>query len=124
MLEGDIYMFIGSRLKKLRKERNLTQSELGDLLNVTKVSVCCYEKGTRIPSLETLDDLSNIFGVRSDYFLGKDVAVVGEDTNEYTYFISNSELEFIKLLRKNNKLYSLIMGEPKRMMELIEKKLK
>ncbi len=117
-------MFIGSRLKKLRKERNLTQSELGDLLNVTKVSVCCYEKGTRIPSLETLDDLSNIFGVRSDYFLGKDVAVVGGDTNEYTYFISNSELEFIKLLRKNNKLYSLIMGEPKRMMELIEKKLK
>ena len=85
-------MFIGSRLKKLRKERNLTQSELGDLLNVTKVSVCCYEKGTRIPSLETLDDLSNIFGVKSDYFLGKDVAVVGEDTNEYTYFISNSEL--------------------------------
>ena len=84
----------------------------------------CYEKGTRIPSLETLDDLSNIFGVRSDYFLGKDVAVVGEDTNEYTYFISNSELEFIKLLRKNNKLHSLIMGEPKRMMELIEKKLK
>ena len=74
-------MFIGSRLKKLRKERNLTQSELGDLLNVTKVSVCCYEKGTRIPSLETLDDLSNIFGVRSDYFLGKDWYVVDPLSN-------------------------------------------
>ena len=89
-------MFIGSRLKKLRKERNLTQSELGDLLNVTKVSVCCYEKGTRIPSLETLDDLSNIFGVRSDYFLGKYVAVVGEDTNEYKYFIYKKVKKYIE----------------------------
>ena len=117
-------MFVGDRLKNLREQKGMTQTELADLINVTKVSVCCYESGKRTPSLETLDDLSNIFGVRSDYFLGKDVAVVGEDTNEYTYFISNSELEFIKLLRKNNKLHSLIMGEPKRMMELIEKKLK
>ena len=56
-------MFIGSRLKELRKDRKMTQTELGDLLNVTKVSVCCYEKGTRTPSLDTLDDLSDIFNV-------------------------------------------------------------
>lgn len=98
-------MFIGSRLKELRKDRKMTQTELGDLLNVTKVSVCCYEKGTRTPSLDTLDDLSDIFNVRPDYFLGKEVA-------------------FLKELKKNKKLYNMILEDPKRSIELIIKKLK
>lgn len=116
-------MFIGSRLKGLRKEKKMTQSELGELLNVTKVSVCCYEKGTRTPSLETLDDLSNIFGVKVDYFLGKDVPMVMEDTTEYAYYISKDELEFLKQLRRYKDLHDSIMQDPKRMIELIDKKL-
>ena len=117
-------MFIGSRLKELRKDRKMTQSELGDLLNVTKVSVCCYEKGTRTPSLDTLDDLSDIFNVRPDYFLGKEVAVIKEGTDEYTYYITAEEVAFLKELKKNKKLYNMILEDPKRSIELIIKKLK
>ena len=42
-------MFIGSRLKNLRIKNNMTQEELGNKLNVTKVSVCCYERNIRTP---------------------------------------------------------------------------
>ena len=38
-------MFIGSRVRELRKAKGLTQQDLADMINVTKVSVCCYEKG-------------------------------------------------------------------------------
>lgn len=117
-------MFVGDRLKNLREQKGMTQTELADLINVTKVSVCCYESGKRTPSLETLDDLSNVFGVKVDYFLGKDVPVIEEDGSEYVHFLSKEELEFIKLLRKNNILHSLIISDPKRTVELIEKKLK
>lgn len=117
-------MFIGSRLKELRNERKMTQEELGNLLNVTKVSICCYEKGNRTPSLDTLDDLANIFAVRTDYFLGKDIPMVLEGTTEYAYYISSKELTFLKELRMNKELYNLVLEDPKRTVELIDKKLK
>ena len=117
-------MFIGSRLKELRKKKCMTQADLGNLLNVTKVSVCCYEKNVRIPSLETLEDLSSIFGVSCDYFLGNDIPSIKEDTPEYSFYISKEEMEFIKLIRLNKDLYRRLINDPKRLIELIDKKLK
>lgn len=117
-------MFIGSRLKKLRKENAMTQTELGKMLNVTKVSICCYEKNVRVPSLETLEDLANIFGVSCDYFLGNDEIAVNEDSPEYAFYVSKEEIEFLKYLRLNKNLYSKLYKEPKRFVDLIDKKLK
>ena len=117
-------MFIGSRLRELRENKKLTQAELGKLLNVTKVSICCYEKNVRVPSVETLEDLSNIFGVSTDYFLGKDVSIVAEGTTEYSMFVSKEEYDFFKQIKLNKELYNKIIKDPKRMVELIDKKLK
>lgn len=117
-------MFMGNRLKEARISKEMTQSELGKLINVTKVSVCCYEKGTRTPSLDTLDDLSLVFGVDANYFLGKDISVVNEDTPSYFHYISKEELRFLNELKLNSDLYKLIMENPKRAVELISKKLK
>ena len=72
MLGSDGMTLIGQRIKELRKNNGWTQQQLGDMLNVTKVSICCYEKGNRIPSLDKLRDLSNIFKVSLDYFIGND----------------------------------------------------
>ena len=58
------------RLKALRKESNLSQSQLGNMLYVTKVSICKYEKGISKPSSDVLIDLSRIFNVSTDYLLG------------------------------------------------------
>lgn len=117
-------MFNGERLKELRIKSKMTQTELGDKINVTKVSVCCYEKGTRIPSLETLNDLSVVFGVDANYFLGKDVVGVREDSPEYSFYISKEEMKFISELRLNKKLHNLLVNDPKRSIELIDKKIK
>lgn len=117
-------MFVGSRLKELRLKNNMTQKQLGDMLNVTKVSVCCYENNVRTPSLETLDDLCNVFGVNSDYFLGKDIPIVMEESSEYSIYISKEELEIIKQLKHFKDLYYKMISDPKRMWDLIDKKLK
>lgn len=117
-------MFIGKRVKELRLKNKMTQGELGELINVTKVSVCCYEKNIRVPGLETLEDLANVFGVRSDYFLGKDIQCVLEDNPDYSFYISDKEMEFLKQIRLNKELYSKVYEDPKRMVELIDKKLK
>lgn len=102
----------------------MTQKELGDIINVTKVSICCYEKGTRIPSLETLIDISNLFKVDLDYLIGNDTYVVSDKNETYGEKMSNEEIELIKELRKHIDTYIKLINDPKRMLELIDKKVR
>lgn len=126
MLGSDGMTLIGQRIKKLRKSNGLTQQQLGNMLNVTKVSICCYEKGTRIPSLDTLKDLSNIFKVSLDYFVGNDSFVVSEESSNYGLKMAKEEIKIIEELRKSSNmyLYEKLLDDPKRTIELINKKLR
>ena len=65
-------ILFSKRIKELRKSAGLTQQQLGDKLNVTKGSICCYENGTRMASVETLIQMANIFRVDLDYLIGTD----------------------------------------------------
>ena len=65
-------MTFGERLKSLRNKRSLTQSQLGEKLNVTKASISGYENDTRSPDKDTLVKIVKIFGVTTDYLLGID----------------------------------------------------
>ena len=114
----------GARLRDLRLTNNMTQSVLGKLINVTKVSICCYEKGTRLPSLETLVDLSEVFKVSVDYLLGSDALIVSDNNSSYGAKMASEEIAFIKEIRKYNSLYNQLISDPKRFAELIDKKLK
>ena len=62
-------MNIGSEIKRLRKERGLTQEELGKILGVQKSAVQKYEKGT-IKNLkpETISKLCQAFDVSPGAF--------------------------------------------------------
>ncbi len=65
-------MTFGLRLKQLRTENKMTQTELGKKLNVTKASISGYENGTRNPDQESLVKIAEIFNVSTDYLLGKE----------------------------------------------------
>jgi len=62
---------LGNRIKTLRLEKKLTQSQLGTLLGVTGSMVSSYETSIRMPSYEVLISLSVIFNVTTDFLLGK-----------------------------------------------------
>ena len=72
----------------------------------------------------SIQESENRFSVSSDYFLGKDIPVVKEGSNPYGAYVSKEELMFLKKLRLNKELHKTIMEDPKRMVELIDKKLK
>ena len=103
-------MLLGQRIKTLRKENNLTQEELGKLINVTKVSICCYEKETRIPTLETLVALANVFKVDINYFIGNDKYAVADNDKNYGMYVAKEELEFITEIRKYNSLHKKVIA--------------
>ncbi len=116
-------MINGKRLKELRIGRGLTQTELGDIISVTKASICCYEKGTRTPTIENLIDLVNFFGVSSDYLMGNDVIVEIKSNKNKKLFMTEEEVIFIEELRKNKYLAEVLLEDPKRSLELIGKKI-
>lgn len=117
-------MLFGQRIKEERLKRGLSQQELGELLHVSKVSVCGYEKGTRTPSLETFNKLIEILGMTPDYALGKDIKVVYEDDDTYTTKLSKEDILIIQELRKNQKLYQKFCEDPKRVIDVINRKIK
>mgnify|MGYP004665160791 FL=1 len=57
-------------LKNLRIEKGLNQTELAEKLFINKSMFSSYEKGTRMPSLDILMQLTFIFNVSIDYMLG------------------------------------------------------
>jgi transcriptional regulator with XRE-family HTH domain len=59
------------RLKKLRKERNLSQDEVGKPLNISGRTVGNYESGEREPSLGTLIKIADFYDVSLDYLMGR-----------------------------------------------------
>ena len=75
-------MIIGKRLKDLRLSKGLNQQQIGEMLGVTKVSICGYENGTRTPSLETFLMIADLFGVTTDYLLGREVEIKDEPVKE------------------------------------------
>jgi transcriptional regulator with XRE-family HTH domain len=117
-------MLIGNRVKEARKSKGLSQQELGDMLGVSKVSVCGYETGTRIPTLENFLQLIDILDLTPDYLLGREVNVVAEDTEEYSVKLSKCDIEIINEIKKHSELYNMLIKDSKRTVELISRKIK
>lgn len=117
-------MLVGKRIKDMRLEKGMSQQELGDLIGVTKVSICGYENGTRTPSLETFGILADIFETTTDYLLGREVSVVDEEGNEYIGSISRDDIEIIQEFRHYPNLYAKLIKDVKRYVSLINKKMR
>ncbi len=62
-------MTIGEKITKLRKEQNLTQEQLADILKVSRQSVSKWERNVAYPDTEKLIRISKIFGCSLDYLL-------------------------------------------------------
>ena len=49
----------GSRIKELRKNKNITQEKLAEIIGVEPQQICRIEKGACFTTFETLEKLSN-----------------------------------------------------------------
>ncbi|NDO46862.1 helix-turn-helix transcriptional regulator [Clostridium sp. MD294] len=74
-------MQFSQRLRELRKEQNLTQSQLSSLLNYSYTAIANYENGRNEPRMSDFIKLANILGVSTDYLLGNsDIKYLQEDS--------------------------------------------
>ncbi|MBP2079630.1 helix-turn-helix domain-containing protein [Oceanobacillus polygoni] len=60
---------LGDRLKKLRKQHNLSQEELSKKLDISRGTYAHYEINKRQPDYETLKKIANYFNVSLDFLI-------------------------------------------------------
>ena len=59
------------RLKSLRTQKQLKQSELAEIIGVRNTAVSMMERGERGPSVEVICALADYFDVSLDYLVGR-----------------------------------------------------
>ncbi|MBQ3602846.1 MAG: helix-turn-helix transcriptional regulator [Clostridia bacterium] len=76
-------IFIGENIKRLRREKELTQEMLAEYLGVTFQSVSKWERGETYPDITMLPAISAFFDVSCDELLGMDSAEKENRIQEY-----------------------------------------
>ncbi len=66
---GDVVQF--PRLKDLREDRDLNQTQIAELLFTSQTVYSRYERGVRTIPVEHLLILADFYGVTTDYILGR-----------------------------------------------------
>jgi transcriptional regulator with XRE-family HTH domain len=85
-------MAFGDKIIETRKNRGITQQELGKLIGVDKRVISKYEKNQTIPSVMMAAEIAKALNVSLDFLISSDKAL----------FIDDKEL--IELLKNYNKL--------------------
>ncbi len=79
-------MNLGEKIYKLRKEKGLSQEDLGELVGTTRQAISKWENNQGYPETEKLLLLSNVFEVSTDFLLKDEKIEKGED--EKGYYVS------------------------------------
>lgn len=62
---------IGKKIRDLRKQKRMSQTELAKSAGVSQTTVTAWETGKAEPSSSAVAKLADIFNVTTDYLLGR-----------------------------------------------------
>lgn len=74
-------LHISENIRRLRKDRRMTQEQLAEALGITVGAVYKWENGLAMPEIRLLVELADLFEVSVDYLLGYEVYERGVDTS-------------------------------------------
>ncbi len=103
-------MSIGSTIKRLRREKDITQEQLAEYLGITSRAVSQWECDRTAPDISQLPALCHVFNVSSDVLLGIDIEKNNEEIQRYLNEATNlghqgQREERTALLREANKKF-------------------
>jgi len=105
-------MLLGQRIRKLRTDRQLTQSQLGQLLNLSESTISLYEANKRAPDYDILLRIANFFEVSLDYLIGHtDIPnVIRYNYSESIPTVSENNLADLSEVQNNNLFWYQVPG--------------
>ncbi len=95
--------FIGANLKFLRKEKNMTQEELAQALNIGRHSIGSYEEGRAEPKIDTMMAICRLFEIPVPAFVERLLSEVPKDEldmirGEYKADIEGKNLRVLPIM--------------------------
>lgn len=113
-------LLFGERLKQLRTERQITQTELGQIFEQQKAqtTIGTWESGRRQPSIEDIITIAKYFSVSVDWLFG----LTNERRNIEAIKEEEEPKELKEFLDRNNVLFNgaeLNEEEKKRMIDIL-----
>ncbi|MGL5693073.1 MAG: helix-turn-helix domain-containing protein [Peptostreptococcaceae bacterium] len=84
---------VGELIYKLRKEKNLTQKQIADMMNISDKTISKWERGQGCPDISLLIELSNILEVNVDGILTGEINLneaVGGNMNKIKFYVCPS----------------------------------
>ena len=104
-------MIFADKLINLRKKAGMSQEELADRLGVSRQSVSKWEGAQSIPDINKVIELSNIFGVSTDYLLKDELEFEDntpvEDVKERKAVSIEEVNEYLEIIDKTRKMNAL-----------------
>ncbi len=90
-------IYFGENIKKLRKEKELTQENLAEFLGVSFQTISKWERGETYPDITTLPIISRFFDVSIDDLLGVNKLREENQINEYLKLYDDMKLKDLTL---------------------------
>lgn len=93
---SDIKKLLGKKIKQIRKNKNLTQEKLAELINIEIPSLSNIETGKYAPSVETLQKLSEVLEVEPwELYYFNDISQ--EKMKKYVMSKIDNNFDFLKI---------------------------
>ena len=84
------------KLRQLRKQRGLTQTEFGKLFNLSKQTISGYEKGESNPPMESAQRFADYFNISLDELMGREKTASLNSFNNLPSLTPKDEREIAK----------------------------
>ena len=82
LTEKSIYSYVALRIRHLRTQKNLSQNEFSQHVNLSRVSIANIEIGNQKPTLDLIWKLSSTFAVNVNYFFPVEADLLEVDGKE------------------------------------------
>lgn len=109
----------GKRIRLLRERKNITQSELAQIVNLSQQTIDHYEKGRAKPNIDTINLIANYFGCSTDYLLCR-IDDPSPKENDRQHVNDDEALEYLDELHKRPEMKTLFQVGRKATKEDIE----
>jgi transcriptional regulator with XRE-family HTH domain len=105
------FMNLGDRITTLRKQKDMSQTDLAKAAGVSREIIGRYERGEAMPSIEVAKKIADTFAVSLDYLVGEginasfdkkslsrlqDIEKLDADTKEKIYFVIDNIIQNVK----------------------------
>lgn len=104
------------RLRELRQERHLTQTQFSELSGIGRSVVGMYETGKRKPSFEVLELIADFFNVSMDYLTGKAERLPERTASAPAPSLSRG----LRLSKKERELVTAYRTAPERVQKIVD----